>query len=119
MDEQQTTQRQGQAEPPAPPPPPPPVPESQGGEEGEEDDEDEEPKNEDDEMVAKAQKLMDKITSAPDNPNPTVLHALASLLETQEKRYTRFLSSMFFFLKLLMQMLIYFQELLVMLCPTF
>ncbi|PPD78085.1 hypothetical protein GOBAR_DD24971 [Gossypium barbadense] len=34
--------------------------------------------------MAKAQALMEKITSSPDNPNPTVLHALASLLETQE-----------------------------------
>ncbi|CAB4297178.1 unnamed protein product [Prunus armeniaca] len=87
MDEQPTL-GQGQAQPPAPPPPPPPAPESQSqGGEDEDDDEEEEVKNEDDELVAKAQKLMDKITSAPDNPNPTVLHALASLLETQESRY--------------------------------
>lgn len=38
-------------------------------------------------LVAKAQSLMDRITAAPDNPNPTVLHALASLLESQESRY--------------------------------
>ncbi|KAM5566240.1 DDB1- and CUL4-associated factor [Rosa sericea] len=85
MDDELQTQGQGQAAPPAPPPPP--APESQGGEEPEEEDEDEEPKNEDDEMVAKAQKLMDKIIASPENPSPTVLHALASLLETQEKRY--------------------------------
>ncbi|TQD73628.1 hypothetical protein C1H46_040830 [Malus baccata] len=93
MDEQQNLgQGQGEeGEPgtPVPPPPPPPAaaPESQsqGGEE-EEDEEEEEVKNEGDELVAKAQKLMDKITAAPDNPNPTVLHALASLLETQESR---------------------------------
>lgn len=91
MDEQQTL-GQGQAQPPAPPPPPPPAPESQSpGGEDEDDDEEEEVKNEDDELVAKAQKLMDKITSAPDNPNPTVLHALASLLETQESRFEPFL----------------------------
>lgn len=38
-------------------------------------------------LMSKAQKLMDKITSSPDNPNPSVLHALASILETQESRY--------------------------------
>ncbi|KAL8156698.1 hypothetical protein AgCh_001704 [Apium graveolens] len=34
-----------------------------------------------------AQRLMDKITSSSDNPDSSVLHALASLLETQESRY--------------------------------
>ncbi|KAM1776862.1 hypothetical protein ACFX11_043606 [Malus domestica] len=95
MDEQQNLgQGQGEeGEPgtPVPPPPPPPAaaPESQsqGGEEEEDEEEEEEVKNEGDELVAKAQKLMDKITAAPDNPSPTVLHALASLLETQESRY--------------------------------
>ncbi|XP_048436349.1 DDB1- and CUL4-associated factor homolog 1 [Pyrus x bretschneideri] len=95
MDEQQNLgQGQGEeGEPgtPVPPPPPPPAaaPESQsqGGEEEEDEEEEEEVKNEGDELVAKAQKLMDKITATPDNPNPTVLHALASLLETQESRY--------------------------------
>lgn len=54
--------------------------------------EQEEMKNENDEksknefLLIKAQRLMDKITSSPDNPNPCVLHALASLLETQESR---------------------------------
>ncbi|KAF8404224.1 hypothetical protein HHK36_009106 [Tetracentron sinense] len=49
----------------------------------------EEPKNEseDESLLSKAQKLMDKITSSPENPNPKVLHALASMLETQESRY--------------------------------
>lgn len=88
MDEQAPIHAQGQGvtPPPPPPPPPPPVPESQsqGGDDGEE--EEEEAKNEDDELIAKAQKLMEKITSSPDNPNPTVLHALASLFETQESR---------------------------------
>lgn len=91
MDEQPTqAQGQGQAEPPPPPPPPPlTVPESQS-QAGEDVEEEEEAKNEDDELVAKAQKLMEKTTASPDNPNPTVLHALASLLETQEARYVIF-----------------------------
>nr|XP_011467203.1 PREDICTED: DDB1- and CUL4-associated factor homolog 1 [Fragaria vesca subsp. vesca] len=86
MDDELQSQGQGQAAAP-PSPPPPPAPESQGGEEAEEEDEEEEPRNEDDEMVAKAQKLMDKVMASPNNPSATVLHALASLLETQEKRY--------------------------------
>lgn len=71
--------------------PPPPEqgdnvpPQSEGGDDAEdEEDDEEETKNEDDELIEKAQKLMEKITSSPDNPNPTVLHALSSLLETQE-----------------------------------
>lgn len=48
--------------------------------------------NEDDELVAKVNKLMEKITSAPDNPQPTVLHALATILETQESRYVTIIS---------------------------
>ncbi|XP_048438328.1 DDB1- and CUL4-associated factor homolog 1-like [Pyrus x bretschneideri] len=92
MDEQQNLGQvqgeEGEAGPPAPPPPPAaPESQSQGGEEEEDEEEEEEVKNEYDELAAKAQKLMDKITAAPDNPNPTVLHALASLLETQESRY--------------------------------
>ncbi|KAB1204516.1 hypothetical protein CJ030_MR8G021832 [Morella rubra] len=59
-------------------------PQSQG-----EEDEEEEAKNEDDELIAKAQKLMEKITSSPENPSPFVLHALASLLEAQESRYMK------------------------------
>lgn len=70
-------------------PPPPPVadslsqPQPQEGA-GEEEDAS---KKEEDELVSKALSLMEKITSAPDNPKPTVLHALASILETQEFRY--------------------------------
>lgn len=45
------------------------------------DDEDEEEK-----LFSKAQKLMEKITSSHDNPNPNVLHALSSILETEESR---------------------------------
>jgi hypothetical protein len=66
-----------------------PQPQSRGG--GEE--EEEEPRNE--ELIAKAQKLMEKINSLPENPSPLVLHSLTSLLETQESRYG------FFFLLLL------------------
>ncbi|KAJ4707628.1 DDB1- and CUL4-associated factor-like 1 [Melia azedarach] len=47
----------------------------------------EETKKEEEELMAKAQKLMEKITSSPDNPNPTVLHALSSLFEIQESLY--------------------------------
>ncbi|KAL2346826.1 hypothetical protein Fmac_000826 [Flemingia macrophylla] len=50
-------------------------------------DEEDDSKKDEDELVAKVNKLMDKITSAPDNPKATVLHALASILETQESRY--------------------------------
>ncbi|KAG6706329.1 hypothetical protein I3842_07G218400 [Carya illinoinensis] len=53
----------------------------------EEDDVEEEARNEDDELIAKAQKLMEKITSSPEKPSAFVLHALASLLETQESQY--------------------------------
>lgn len=53
-----------------------------------EEEEDEDPsKMEDEELIAKVNSLMDKITSSPDNPKPNVLHALASILETQETRY--------------------------------
>ncbi|KAE9609201.1 putative transcription factor WD40-like family [Lupinus albus] len=50
-------------------------------------DEEDDSKKEEEELVAKVNKLMDKITASPDNPKPTVLHALASILETQESRY--------------------------------
>ncbi|KAL2655465.1 hypothetical protein AAZV13_04G067900 [Glycine max] len=48
---------------------------------------DEEEDSQKEEVIAKVNKLMEKITSAPDNPNATVLHALASILEAQESRY--------------------------------
>ncbi|XP_058091268.1 DDB1- and CUL4-associated factor homolog 1 isoform X2 [Magnolia sinica] len=54
--------------------------------------ESEDPQNaetEDDVLLSKAQKLMAKITSSPANPNPNVLHSLASMLETQESRYVQ------------------------------
>lgn len=63
-----------------------PTAESQPESQGEEDVE-EEARNEDDELIAKAQKLMEKITCSPEKPSSFVLHALASLLETQESQY--------------------------------
>ncbi|KAL6965324.1 hypothetical protein U1Q18_036380 [Sarracenia purpurea var. burkii] len=69
----------GLSAPPAPPPPPPPPPPVE--------DEEEQEKNEDENLLSKAQALMDKITSSPDNPNPNVLHALSSIFEAQESRY--------------------------------
>ncbi|CAH8355707.1 unnamed protein product [Eruca vesicaria subsp. sativa] len=44
---------------------------------------------EEDELVVKAQKLMDNITTVPSNPNPTVLHALSHLLEAQESLFIK------------------------------
>ncbi|KAL8171430.1 hypothetical protein V2J09_023234 [Rumex salicifolius] len=44
---------------------------------------------EDEVLVSKAQKLMNMITSSQENPNPKVLHALASILENQEARYMK------------------------------
>ncbi|KAK8343199.1 hypothetical protein V6Z12_A08G284800 [Gossypium hirsutum] len=61
--------------------------EEEEDDEEEEEEEEEEGRKEDEELMAKAQALMEKITSSPDNPNPTVLHALASLLETQESLF--------------------------------
>lgn len=56
---------------------------------GEEDEEEAESEG----LIIKAQALMEKITALPDNPNPNTIHALSSLFETQEARY-----SFFFFL---------------------
>lgn len=44
----------------------------------------------DDELIDKAQKLMEKITSSANNPNPNILHALSHLLESQESLYVSF-----------------------------
>ncbi|URE16757.1 LisH [Musa troglodytarum] len=41
----------------------------------------------DEALVARAQKLIGKIVDTQENPNPRLLHALASLLEAQESRY--------------------------------
>ncbi|GFP81592.1 ddb1- and cul4-associated factor homolog 1 [Phtheirospermum japonicum] len=38
-------------------------------------------------LMAKAQSLIDKITASPENPSPKALHALSTILETQESRY--------------------------------
>ena len=82
--DEQTNESQGQAPPPLPVAESESQPQSQGGDGDEEDDS----RKVEEELVAKAQKLMDKITSAPDNPKPTVLHALASILEDQESKYS-------------------------------
>ncbi|KGN60146.1 DDB1- and CUL4-associated factor homolog 1 [Cucumis sativus] len=71
---------------PSPSPAPPATAETQS-QEGRGEEDEEEVKNEDDELIARAHKLMDKVTASYDNPNPTFLHALATLLETQESRY--------------------------------
>lgn len=90
MDEQ-SNEVEGQGEEPtvpSPSPAPPATAETQSqSQEGRGEEDEEEAKNEDDELIARAHKLMEKITASPDNPNPTVLHALASLLETQESRF--------------------------------
>ncbi|RWW29675.1 hypothetical protein BHE74_00030128 [Ensete ventricosum] len=41
----------------------------------------------DEALVARAQKLIAKIVDTQDNPNPRLLHALASILEAQESRF--------------------------------
>ncbi|MED6201184.1 hypothetical protein PIB30_092395 [Stylosanthes scabra] len=84
--EDQANQNQGQV-PPLTQPPPLPASESEPPVEEEEEEEEDDSKKEEEELVAKVNRLMEKITSAPDNPKPAVLHALASILETQESRY--------------------------------
>lgn len=66
------------AEPQAQPEPPASAA-AEGAEERQEEDEN-------DILMAKAQSLVDKITANPENPSPNVLHALATILETQESR---------------------------------
>lgn len=51
-------------------------------------DEEESNENENEALIFKAQALMDKITANAENPNPNTLHALSSLLENEESRYT-------------------------------
>ena len=77
MDDSQASAAESQA---PPPPSSPPIQEEDSGD--------------DDNLQSKVQKLMEKITSSPDNPNPSVLHALSSILEAQESRYP---SHFFFF----------------------
>ncbi|KAL3498190.1 hypothetical protein ACH5RR_040922 [Cinchona calisaya] len=56
--------------------------ESQPGEEEKREGEDE-----NEVLIGKVQGLMDKITANAENPSPSILHALSSILETQEARY--------------------------------
>lgn len=79
MDDSQASAAESQA---PPPPSSPPIQEEDSGD--------------DDNLQSKVQKLMEKITSLPDNPNPSVLHALSSILETQECRYSSSLLSSLF-----------------------
>ncbi|CAI9775647.1 unnamed protein product [Fraxinus pennsylvanica] len=60
---------------------PPRVAEEERQEQGEEED------CENQILIAKAQSLIEKITSNPENPNPNALHALSTILEAQESRY--------------------------------
>ncbi|GJS30218.1 DDB1- and CUL4-associated factor homolog 1 [Tanacetum coccineum] len=64
--------------------------EEEDEDEDEEDEEDDETNNEDEIVIVKAQSLIDKITATPDNPKASDVHALASILETQELRYEFF-----------------------------
>lgn len=43
-------------------------------------------------LIAKAQVLIEKITSTLENPNPNALHALSTILEAQESKYKLCLS---------------------------
>ncbi|CAI9784731.1 unnamed protein product [Fraxinus pennsylvanica] len=76
MEAARDAESQSQPIPSAAEPPQAAVPEDQQGE-------DEESQI----LIAKAQSLMDKICSNPENPSPKVLHALSTILETQESRY--------------------------------
>ncbi|CAN6880563.1 unnamed protein product [Brassica oleracea] len=44
---------------------------------------------EEDELIEKAQKLMDSITAGANNPNPTILHALSHILESKESLFVK------------------------------
>ena len=46
--------------------------------------------SEEEALLSRAQNLMSKISEAEANPNPMHLHALASILETQESRSISF-----------------------------
>lgn len=58
--------------------------------EGAEEPQDPQEDDENEVLMAKAQSLIDRITAHPENPSPNVLHALATILETQESRYSLF-----------------------------
>ncbi|GAV63643.1 hypothetical protein CFOL_v3_07161 [Cephalotus follicularis] len=51
--------------------------------------EEEEEGSEDEELTGTANRIMDKITASVHNPSPSLLHALASLLQTQESLYMK------------------------------
>ena len=84
MDDSQASAAESQA---PPPPSSPPIQEEDSGD--------------DDNLQSKVQKLMEKITSSPDNPNPSVLHALSSILEAQESRYPSHFFSSFSLIRIL------------------
>ncbi|KAL9177209.1 hypothetical protein ABFS82_01G044400 [Erythranthe guttata] len=65
---------------------PPAQPEPAAAEAAEQTQENQE-EEESDLLMAKAQSLIDKITSNPENPSPNVLHALSTLIEAEESRY--------------------------------
>lgn len=54
--------------------------------EGTEERQEQQEEDENEILMAKAQSLMDKITANPENPSPNALHALSTILETQESR---------------------------------
>ncbi|CAI9771660.1 unnamed protein product [Fraxinus pennsylvanica] len=56
-------------------------------EEEERKEQEQEEEDENEILIAKAQVLIEKITSNPENPNPNALHALSTILEAQESRY--------------------------------
>ncbi|XP_010525846.1 PREDICTED: DDB1- and CUL4-associated factor homolog 1-like isoform X1 [Tarenaya hassleriana] len=60
-----------------------------GGASGEEvrGEQDREMRSAGDELIEKAQKLIEKITSTANNPSPAILHSLSNLLESQESLY--------------------------------
>lgn len=60
-------------------------------------DDDESNNEEEDLLFINCQTLMDKITASSLNPNPNVLHALATILETHETRSLYFLSYIYSF----------------------
>lgn len=49
--------------------------------------------SEDEALLSRAQKLISKIVATQANPNPRLLHTLATMLEAQESRYVFSFSS--------------------------
>lgn len=64
-----------------------PAAESQSGAIAPESEEPPKSETEEDAMLSRAQKIIDKIMDTFENPNPNLFHGLASMLETQESRY--------------------------------